>query len=516
MDSYATVRSLEDCMRWVDHAINIVDKLPNSSGAGSDMLHAALNKFTLSIAFSGIGASETSLELFFAALARRGKARSRLRSLFFIESDQECRYELQMMPCYKEACWYSDMRDFMKPTLRQRLTADVGRMTYPDVFACMMHAKALKTSAPCLRHGKSCVAMRAAVHVAGCPCVAWSQFGNRGGCSGESLVVFMTWVVQRRHVQENGILTENVEGMTPALWKGLFGDLYVIDMCVIDSRSLGQLQKRVRRLVWMRHKRTVVMPPNAPVTCRDTLTMSFEVFVALFHREVDNNSVSWKDLFRADDDELETEFKCEQARHHMHETWDVPGNTFEQALCEWDSRNLQIYKVTNPDSIVQLNQSATAMPLTNNGAPWLQTVISNCGCLWSTHHGRWLTLDELLVTQGFAVYDDLLLYDEDYSWCHRRSDFQYPARSASHVRRQVGNTMHVAVMGISFLHWFVHVDFPIITQESTPRICKAISSVQSFKRLRVQLSNASDSSIGSKRRRVTGKQPPEALGGEVI
>ena len=108
MERYAVVRSLEDSMRWVDHALDIVDKLWKSHGGvpGTDMLHTALNRFTLSTAFSGIGASETSLELFFAALAARGKARSQLRALFFIESDQECRYEVQMMGCYNKACWF--------------------------------------------------------------------------------------------------------------------------------------------------------------------------------------------------------------------------------------------------------------------------------------------------------------------------------------------------------------------------------------------------------------------------
>ena len=56
----------------------------------------------------------------------------------------------------------------------------------------------------------------------------------------------MTWVAHRRLVQESGILTENVEGMTPVLWNELFGDMYIIDMCIIDSNSLGQFQKRVR------------------------------------------------------------------------------------------------------------------------------------------------------------------------------------------------------------------------------------------------------------------------------
>ena len=389
---------------------------------------------------------------------------------------------------------------------------NVGKLQYPDVLACMMHPKAINTSATCLKHGKTCVAMRATLHVAGCPCLPWSQFGSRGGCSGESLIVFMTWVAHRRRVQENGILTENLEGMTTTLWTELFGDLYIIDMCLIDSNRFGQLQKRVRRLVWMRHKRTVVMSPDAPLTCQGTLPMSMEAFVSLFHRDIDYNSVSWQDLFRASDDELHHEFTVEQATHYANDTWDEPDNTFENALCEWDFRNLQIYKRTHPNSIVQVNQSANDMPLTNNGAPWLQTVISNCGCLWSTSHGRWLTAAELLITQGFPVYEDLCVYDEDISWHHTRTEFRYPRRVVSHIRKQVGNTMHVAVMGVSFLHWFFHVEFPLIARESTPRIRGAISAVQSFKRLRVQLSNASDASsaaaTGSKKRRIASKRPP--------
>ena len=119
-------------MRWVDHALDIVDKLWKSNGGvpGSDMLHTALNRFTMSTAFSGIGASETSIELFFAALAARGKARSQLRALFFIESDQECRYELQMMGCYNKACWFSDMKDFMNPAHAEQLMTSCNTLTF--------------------------------------------------------------------------------------------------------------------------------------------------------------------------------------------------------------------------------------------------------------------------------------------------------------------------------------------------------------------------------------------------
>ena len=309
----------------------------------------------------------------------------------------------------------------MNPTLAEQLMKNVSNMQYRDVLACMMHPNALKPSAPCLKHGQSCLAMRAILHVAGCPCLPWSQFGSRGGCSGESLIVFMTWVAHRRRVQESGILTEHVEGMTPVLWNELFGNMYIIDMCIIDSNSLGQLQKRVRRLVWMRHKRTIIMSPDA-LPCHSTLPMSFEAFVALFHRVIDYNSVSWMDLLFDDDDALEREFKYEQSKHYVNGTWNDQDNTFEHAMSGWDFRNLKSYNRTQPNSLVQVMQAAIDMPLMNNGAPWLQTVISNCGCLWSTCHGRWLAAAELLVTQGSPVYDDLCLYDEDLSWHHTRTE----------------------------------------------------------------------------------------------
>ena len=90
------------------------------------------------------------------------------------------------------------------------------------------------------------------------------------------------------------------------------------------------------------------MSPDA-LPCHSTLPTPFEAIVALFHRVIDYNIVSWMDLFCDDDDALEREFKHEQAKHYANGTLNDPDNTFEHALSEWDLRNLNIYKRTDPN-----------------------------------------------------------------------------------------------------------------------------------------------------------------------
>jgi len=109
----ATVSSFHELYRWVDHTIGFV---ANATGQGPVPLRGQIAErskgFTMSTAFSGIGAPENALH---AIMCHLGCECS--RPLYNIEWDLECRRELCALP-HPPMCLFDDINQFWNETNR--------------------------------------------------------------------------------------------------------------------------------------------------------------------------------------------------------------------------------------------------------------------------------------------------------------------------------------------------------------------------------------------------------------
>eukprot|EP00959_Pyramimonas_sp_CCMP1952_P112461 2351498-Pyramimonas_sp.AAC.1 len=69
---------------------------------------------------------------------------------------------------------------------------------------------------------------------------------------------------------------------------------------------------------------------------------------------------------------------------------------------------------------VGLDQDPTGHSSHNIGHDYLQTLIKNCGMLYSLTHERWLTPSETLAVQNFPVYPEMSVHGESCSFSRGR------------------------------------------------------------------------------------------------
>ena len=96
--------------------------------------------------------------------------------------------------------------------------------------------------------------MATGIHIAGTPCTDFSLRGSQDGADGVTIVYLYAWAAQRRDLQEEYVVQENVVQFEIELLDDLLGDLYHIDAVVTDPTSTGWPVNRTRRYIIMRHK----------------------------------------------------------------------------------------------------------------------------------------------------------------------------------------------------------------------------------------------------------------------
>ena len=63
--------------------------------------------------------------------------------------------------------------------------------------------------------------------------------GQKAGASGVTVLCYFTWVGQRRVLQEDAVLHENVPEFPVELLQRNLGDLYIIFSVVVNHKRLG-------------------------------------------------------------------------------------------------------------------------------------------------------------------------------------------------------------------------------------------------------------------------------------
>lgn len=448
------VHTLEDAFRWVEYTFTVLAGMDHDRQTIQEIA-AAFATITISSAFSGIGAPELALMSIAGFLRRHVPGLADVRSTFFIERRAQSRLELMVGHA---CCCFGDMLDFLVPKIKDLMHEYGHRLPFDKLVEIFSRTAALKRTAWCYFHKKECEARRASIHVAGTPCVAWSPQGLQEGTSHSEVIAFLAWACQRLLLDEDAFLHENVPEFPESLLQYVFGARYIIQSIVVNSERYGHPNDRARRLSWCINKK-VVLARCSP----------WPEFAPRFERQC---HITWHEYFRAPSwmTKEEMEWACKRAKVDYD-----PDLSWEDVLSINERQHLRLYKDLisreihigrHLGAVAMLGQDPEKHRQDNHGKTYLQTLIKNCGIMFSTFHGRWLCPFETLIIQGFPVLPELQVYGESPSFCRSRDAVAHLCSARELPRKrgvifeQAGNSMNTTVMGIGLLWWVTAMPGP--------------------------------------------------------
>ena len=91
------------------------------------------------------------------------------------------------------------------------------------------------------------------VHVAGSPCVDFSPFGRRRGCTGPSMILFMLWSAMIKTCLPCCVFYENVVQFPVQVLIHVLGHLYCVSTILVDAATwMGAVRRKRRHAVLTR------------------------------------------------------------------------------------------------------------------------------------------------------------------------------------------------------------------------------------------------------------------------
>ena len=436
------VHSLEDACRWAGHYIAVAcDQIGRD--AALQELASQVTGMSTSSAFSGTGGPEVVMHVYHKAFEHfMGQTMTTADHLFAIEYDVEGQNELLMLP-EPPACLFTDMTDCINPRVAKILQDSASRMYQEDLEHIFMQKAAVVDHMWCTKHCRRCPVKRAHHHSAGTPCIAWSPLGLRNGLSGSSALAYLSWVAQRRRVQEDTILHENVKEFPVELLMKNFSDIYVVGRetsLTVNASAFGQAYDRTRRLTWLQHKRTVVTSP--------TRCLQWPQLAKALERTC---CMDWTVYFQGRPEETQDELVWASSRTRSHATTSrFPSSQFEAALTDTEARRLAEYRMVCPDGVVLLGQEPEHFAMHNHDN-LLPCIIRSRGFVWSMRHGRWLTSNEMLAVHNFPVLPATRAFQAECSFVRSRKSYGLKERTRSTVIHQAGNGMSLAMVGAAMM-----------------------------------------------------------------
>ena len=170
------VKSLGQAFAWCDDLLDELEDAATSKGLSPETCIAELiSKFqatSISTAYSGIGAPETALCQFHAALEGRvAEPIQNAKVLHCIEWFSESQKELKLHPAHSEdTCIFGDIADFfqvaLQPTVRRLLAQPAHTLSI--LGPAVRSGQAAKRKAFCQKHKRECEARRISTHASVC------------------------------------------------------------------------------------------------------------------------------------------------------------------------------------------------------------------------------------------------------------------------------------------------------------------------------------------------------------
>ena len=96
--------------------------------------------------------------------------------------------------------------------------------------------------------------------------------------------------------------------------------------------------------------------------------------------------------------------------------------------------------------------------MTSSPTGELQTVIRNCGLLWASTHDRWMTFEEVLLSQGFPALPIPQMTKGSVPLCCSFQVERANTRKRHVCLEQAGNSMNIICLGYLFMWKFGCLD----------------------------------------------------------
>ena len=286
-------------------------------------------------------------------------------------------------PC----CLFGDVNDFWNSELKGRVKGlRENHLLEKVLVPLVMSGEAVVDHAWCYHCGKMCKASEADVHLAGTSCAAFSRKGSRLQLLDDTALDLMAWIAQRRRTQEKIIVQENVEEFCTEDLISWLGDLYSIQVVLLDPKNFGWPIRRPRKYHVCVHRNKA-----------GTVSCPLDMFARLFLRHpikelLENSEPRWTMFFVAEEKDLENEihWACQRATTWAteHDSWVLPwsdlttNGSFWKSLTQFERNNLAAYQERWPGQTFQLNQNATVTP-TRSDDFHMPTLIRNAGIIWT-------------------------------------------------------------------------------------------------------------------------------------
>ena len=180
---------------------------------------------------------------------------------------------------------------------------------------------------------------------------------------------------------------ENVEDFPSDKFLEWLGDLYDIQVVLLDPADFGWGIRRRRKYHIMRHKFKA-----GPMSC--PLNMFAKMFIdaeekalkAWKQKQSQTQAPVWDMYFVAPPDDLTEELEWASGRGSVEKpvlNWKdmTPGGCYELCLNNFESEQLRHYREAWPMQCYQLNQSFNQQA-THSSDAYLNTIIKNAGIIW--------------------------------------------------------------------------------------------------------------------------------------
>ena len=529
--SYLTSKAFAWSSDAINHAKSVFGTLP----------FVRSRELTMSSSYSGIATVEQAAHTVCTNLSSCADCgHHSVRPLWVLEKDETCKAEMQSWFAsmgHPDACVFGNLKELIGKDWWPDLGfgPDSSELPPTELFAKGLHNATINTAAKaCAVHAKRgcvvCTLTHSDIHVAGTTCVDHSNYGTCSGDEGKHVKFFLIWAALMKQLRPYLILHENVAGFGTAALFEVLGTLYIICPSVSCSSKMGYPIRRKRQMTilvlkaWIYPQlRDAGMGNACNPACVQRLVDMQATLDTLSQRPC---HLSWKQ-FTVDSTEALNEEVAQGARRpgvvqrwasinagHTHGT-DKCGkacrlfaadacNPVLSALLPMERERIeQIIGHTNPSvDVIDVSQNPTQRSRTIKSTDsCFMTVIAGCGYLVRTdqmrddpRHTSLVTSLDILSMSGFPVTDaQVAMAGAPCMFSTSRASSAPPARSGRSMRKQVGNAMHFAHIGLVFLTALVK--FPSLGRDPPAQSSRRRSLLADASSTRVPSSSLTDSAF---------------------